>query len=411
MATNQNKPDLSDLKARLGMKKPPAGAAPGAAPQPGGSPAAFVPPAASQGNAPAAPAAAPGPGSTPVQSQAGFAQGYDVQPAAAAPQAAAPAAPRAMAPPPGARKPPVAAAPRPAARPAPQEPREPLPDLNVSDMGDITPPGSRLFSGPVLIVIVGALALGLLFGYFSAVGSQHRQVYNARTADAKEIRDGLRPRVEKAIEVVTKIEALHPTQVDFEAAEALGDIDFAASGNLLSNNRILLGTELVNLVTNYMADSTMLQTMLAQHKKATADDRKELETLLAENAALVEATTFAVVFDYRDMIRRGGDANYQPKHGSLVTIQSLERDEEGKIEFHYLNSDRTDKSEMQGFIPLAKGDIIKSGGDNALQRYEKRVRDLKIQATILNNYVRGIDSKLSELAERPAASLFTFTSS
>ena len=110
------------------------------------------------------------------------------------------------------------------------------------------------------------------------------------------------------------------------------------------------------------------------------------------------------------MIRRGGDAGYMPKPGSLVTIQNLDRDEEGKITFNYLNSDKSDKSDMQGFIPIQKGDIIKSAGDNALQRYEKRVSGLKAQSTVLGNYFKTIDAKLSELADRPSAPLLKLTS-
>lgn len=402
LATNHNKPDLSDLKARLGMKQPPAGSAPAPQAPPAGGPSGFVPPSAPHAAAPAAPAPA-APQAPPAGAQPSF---QPAAPHAAAPQVAAPPA--------AARKPPVAAAPRQAQAPRQQQApvqREPLPDLNVADIGgDTSLPGSRMFSLPVLMVIGGAMVLGLLFGYIGATSGQHRQVDNARTEDAKSIRDGLRPRIEKLDGVLTAINGLHPNQVDFEAAESLADVDFSASGNLLNNSRILLGPEIVGMVMSYAADSTMLKTMLAQHKKATAEDRKELESLLNENAALVEASTFAVVFDYRDMIRRGGDASYMPKPGSLVTINSLDRDEDGKITFNYLNSDRSDKSDMQGFIPIQKGDIIKSSGDNALQRYEKRVSGLKAQATILSNYYKNIDEKLSELADRPSAPLIKLTS-
>ncbi len=260
----------------------------------------------------------------------------------------------------------------------------------------------------MLIIIGVVLVAGLVFGYFVAHSGHHRQVDTARTADAKSIRDGLKPRIERLQEAALTINELKLDRVDFEAADALAAVELGATGNLLGGSRLLLGPDLVTGITSYVSDSTMLTKMLAQHKQLTNEDRAEIEQLVSGNEAL-ERDMFAVVFDYRDMIRRGGEDNYSPKRGRLVTIKSLDRDEEGKVEFQFLNSDKGDKTEMQGFIPLQKGDIIKSAGDNALQRYEKRVRDIKIQSNMLVTYAPQLLDRLSKLADREPASFLTLT--
>lgn len=289
------------------------------------------------------------------------------------------------------------------ASPVEERPKPVMPRRAVEDDTPIAEP--PMFSAPVVGLLVAMLAVGLGFGYLTSKSFQQRALYDAQTGDAEKIRTALKPKLEGLDAVVPKLEALAPASVDFESAKALSEADFTVNGNILTGGRILLGPDVVDALTTYLTEATLLKRMLADHNRLTNTvDRDELQQLAAGNAA-VERGMVAVVYNYKDVVKRAADPAFQPAVGRLVTVESLERDAEGKLEFKFLNTDRRDKVEFQGLIPLNKEELMKTSGDNALQRYTRRVREIQDQARRVAQHVPRLREGLNGLADRPAAPL------
>ncbi|RVU48727.1 hypothetical protein EA187_04665 [Lujinxingia sediminis] len=416
MSTNNNKPDLSDLKARLGLKpaaKPgastPAGAdsasssgARSTIPRPGAASSATSSGSDAAVAAPSRPVTRPNPAvaaAQPVQSQPS-------QPAQAAPAPVRAAGPPAAAagPPPTAMVPPPKAKPEPRPRPVPMSEKE----LAEIDAAASSMEGGGIFSKNAIIVMVVLALLGAFFGFFAAQGQNSRQIEVARIEDAKALQESIDPALATFSEMAETIAGLSPSKVDFEAADSLASRQFVVSGEVLSSNRLLLGRDVIHPLTAYMAESAVLGELLAEHKRlTTVVDKAEIERLLSENEVL-EEDLIAVVFDYRHLFTQGGNDAYRPRPGRLVTLKNLERDGEGMLEASMLNSERTQKVEMQSLVPLERGEILKTAGDNALQRYERRVNEIKERAEKLKQRVNPLSESLGALAsasEPPLLSL------
>lgn len=397
MSQGTNKPDLSDLKARLGLKKPSAAqptqgsqdsaqAVAERAPAAGG-PRAFPPPA---GVPSGPPGGAPAPAGVP----------------SGPPVGAAPAGP-----PPGA-----APAPRPAPAPAPApqprevsvEPAAPrvAPSNIVLDEEDLKAAGDATFSPMVLGLLGVVLVVGVGFGWAASSSLNNSSVYNAQTEDGARLHTALQPKIEEFNKAKAMVAQLSPDSPDFEAAEALSKFDFAVDSNLLGGGRLLLGPKLIGELTGYNVDSAMLTEMLVDHHNMTNNvDKKELE-LIQQNSEVLDKDQFAVLFDYRHLSTTSGSDDYSPRPGRLVTVTSLEKDEEGKVEVEFLNSSSTAKTLLQGLLPLQKSDILKSSGPDALQRYKQRVERIKVMTERVDNRVNPLMTDLKTLGDRPSAGLF-----
>ncbi|WP_146618117.1 hypothetical protein [Lujinxingia litoralis] len=254
-----------------------------------------------------------------------------------------------------------------------------------------------IFSKSAIIGMVVLAFVGAFFGYFTAQGQQSRQIEQTRVEDARALQEAIDPALTSFAGVADRITKLSATEVDFEAAEALGEAKFVVSGDVLASNRLLLGRDVISPLTAYMAQSAVLSEMIAEHRRLTALDKAEIEGLLSENDVLDESLV-AVVFDYRHLFTQGGNEGYRPRPGRLMTLKNLDRDDEGMLEASMLNSSRTQKVEMQALVPLERNELIKSAGDNALQRYERRVKDLKERTEALKQRINPLSSALSELA-------------
>jgi hypothetical protein len=399
LAQGTNKPDLSDLKARLGLQKPGAAKAteqsqdsaqavaePSAAPRASGPPGAarVAPP----GNAQPGPAAG-----GPAQAGPPTASRPVGAPASAAPPAAAPR------PASNAGAAPAAASSRSSARASSSA------DV-VLDSEDLKAAGGSTFS-PMMLMLFGALLIiGVIFGWAASSSMANSGLYNSQTADAARIHEALVPKVAEFEKAKAAIAKLSPTKVDFEAAAALAEFDFAPDGNLLRGNRLLLGPKLITDLTAFTVDSNMLKAMLAEHHYMTNTvDKEELKKIM-ENNELLDKERFAVLFDYDHLAANSGGDSYMPKPGRLVTVTSMKKGEDGKIEVSLLNSNDTVKTLVQGILPLAKSDILKSGGPNALQRYKKRIERIQRMTVEVDQRTGPMMTSLKELGSREPAGLF-----
>ncbi|TXD37640.1 hypothetical protein FRC98_08095 [Lujinxingia vulgaris] len=341
-------------------------------------------------------------GAQPVQP----AQTQPAQPAAQpAPAPVRPAGPPAAA----AGPPPTAMVPPPKAKPEPRP--KPVP-MSAEEMAEIEAAASSLdgggiFSKNAIVVMVVLALVGTFFGYFAAQGQSSRQIEIARIEDARALQESIDPALATFGEMAETIAKLSPSEVDFEAAESLAAKQFVVSGDVLSSNRLLLGRDVIHPLTAYMAESAVLAELLAEHKRlTTVVDKAEIERLLSENEVLDE-DLIAVVFDYRHLFTQGGNEAYRPRPGRLVTLKDLERDDEGMLEASMLNSERTQKVEMQALVPLERAEILKTAGDNALQRYERRVKEIQERTEKLKQRINPLSSSLDELASQPEPPLLS----
>ena len=127
-------------------------------------------------------------------------------------------------------------------------------------------------------------------------------------------------------------------------------------------------------------------------------DKEELSASKEQNK-LLENDHFGVVFDYEDALRRGGDDGYEPKRGRLVILKELMK-EEKKVRYELPGATGERVSAIQGIIPLAKRELVKTAGSSALDRYRKRVDNLKFQTRVVSNYIDGLVAPVNVIADR-----------
>lgn len=418
MATQNNKPDLADLKARLGLKPgakeeaapqgPPAGVTPGA-PPPGI--AQSGPPGAQRPSGPV-----PGPVSGPAQQaaqQAAAAQ-LAAQQQAAAQQAAAQLAAQqaaqqaaqvpsfAAAPPPAAARPPAAALkPRPA----------PVAEAPIIDGGpDIPMDKARTFDGKTVGLLATMIIVGLVFGYAGSQTMHFRKLSEDRKRDALKVHDSIQKPIENITkEVVPAITKLDFSKPDYEAAAKLAQLEFVPDAGSLGGNQILIGSNNVYNITQTMGKAMALRELLKQHDYLTNKvDKAELEQLMSDNAVLQTEDSFGIVFNYKAIIESLGKTKgdpktaakgYLPPTGRLVTFGKQEVNEEGDIKVKFPSNGGEAPSSIFGVVVLDKNEMLKSGGQNALARYSQRVKTIKFYANDLANTSNGLLDGLKQIAE------------
>ncbi|MGM0555626.1 MAG: hypothetical protein ACQEVA_04520, partial [Myxococcota bacterium] len=328
-------------------------------------------------------------------------------PPGGSPEASTPAGGPARQPEPSAPSPSSPAEEAAASEPVSKTPRRSMEDIELDD-SDIDAAGGKAFSAPVMILLGIVLVVGVIFGVFVSNSMNTREIREARSNDASRILDEIKPKIEAYESVSKTINGLNPTEPNFEAAESMADKEIAPDGNLLGGNRLLLSPTAIDYVTSYTVDSNMLAQMLDEHKRITTKvDKKELEEL-AEGNEIVKKDKFALLFNYGHLAKQSGGENYVPEPGRLVTVKSLEKNDEGEIQVELLGSDSTIDTKIQSIIPIKKSEMMKTGGQNAMQRYTNRVNDLQNQVKRIEQYRELLTGELEDLANLEAAPLLSF---
>jgi hypothetical protein len=309
------------------------------------------------------------------------------------PQAQAP--PQGFGPPPGAAPP--TAAPRPA--PAPKK-AAPVPapsnlsaDISIGNDIDAAP----VFSKGTLVLFAICLVVGSVFGYAASTTMYTNEINSARSDDAQKILDVVKPKVDAFREAIPKIAALSETAPDFEATKAIGT-EFALDGSPLGGPRVLIGQAAIDSVMTYAIESQMLAAMLKEHERLTNADREEIEQLAKDNEIL-ENQFFGVTFDYVHALKNGGEANYVPKEGRLVIGRGPVEGDPSKVKIELPGSGQESEVAIQGYIPIGKQQIMRSAGQNALTRYQSRVRQIKFQSQKIEKALEGVTASLQAVVE------------
>jgi hypothetical protein len=389
LAPSKKDPGLSDLKAKLGLiKEPPPKAASAGPPRAGASPVQT-------------PAAAPanGAGASPASGDmsAAGSPGVAERPGPRAP------GPMASRPVPG--RPPVSAPPRSTpvrkAQPARNARSEggsvPVMDADLSAQFGLEK--GRTFSTPVVVLGLVVAFIGGVFGWIAATSRVERNLDSIRTADAQKIRTVLQEKTVQFKTAAGLIAEMSATDADFEATGKLAEVEFDLKGNILGGDKLLVGAAVIDNVMTYSSDSALLRVMIKEHYRMTNQVDKEELTASKEQNKLLENDHFGVVFDYEDALRRGGDAGYEPKRGRLVVLKEFLK-EEKKVRYELPGTTGDRLAAIQGIIPLAKREIVKTGGSSALDRYRKRVDNIKFQTRVIATYVDGLVTPVNVIADR-----------
>ena len=415
MSTKDNKPDLSNLKSRLGLSKS-AGKTKESQDDEASSKSAGGASRDGQQNVSSQKA----PASSAPQQQRQPQQAASAQPAQPA-QPAEPAqpaqpAPRKAGPPPGAKGPPPTAM-------SSKEPKkaEPTPsrsvDLDatgVDDVGLEDLDGGSMFSPPVLVLFAVLAMVGIVFGFLAAQSNQTRAVEQTRIDDATALQERLEETVEEFYAAQEIIDGLDPMNVDFEAAEQLGELNFNYDPRFLPGNRILLGDRIVGPLHEYIADARWLHQLAVEHSRATTGaDREELEAFISDREeALDEGDQVAVVFDLpnlqRHFIQDEEPSEYNPLKGRLVGVaEDAEPNDDGQIEVFVFAAGSSDRVDVRSLVPIVESDFLDIDTDNAMQRYSSRVAQMQDLADELDSDIERLMEAVSETAEADSPPLFT----
>ncbi len=310
---------------------------------------------------------------------------------------------RPIGPPPGAK------------RPKPKRSRPNLEDLPVQDVDiDESVTESSMFSPQFIVVMVGMLGLGLLFGIFGTRAQQARGIYANQTRAATKVRDRVKPKVETARDLADTVAKMNPTEPDFELAAALPEEDFVPGPGVLGSGAAYIGGDNVYNITQFQSKAAAFEQMLKRHNYMTNTvDKEELKQLIEGNELLQGDKNFAVRFNYDQLLNhlkaQEPATAYKPRPGSLVLVEEFKVDEEGNVAYQTPGGESSGKESVRAIVPLDKSEILKTGGQNALQRYKRRVDVLKYYALDLQKSTSGLLAGLDTLADRGDPPLLQFS--
>ncbi len=430
MSTKDNKPDLSNLKSRLGLNKSAEkkeSSSEQAATTGSGGHATQQGPSDGQSGQGVDERVSALRGST-QQPQQGQAQNTAAAGGGSAQQQSAAAGQANQAPRPKAGPPPGAQGPPPTAQaPVKQQTQQStthssggqsvdFDDADI-DLGEYDLDQGGMFSPPVLVVFAVLLIVGLIFGFLASQSCQTRSIEQARIDDASQLQEQLEPRIADFASAHEIIQGLDPTDVDFQAAEQLGEYNFTLEARSLPGNRILLGDQIIGPLHHYMAEAHQLNQLMNEHARATTrSDREELEAFIEEQEKVGEGERIAVVFDLRYLQRHfmadEEPHEYSPLQGRLVSIaEDAEPDEDGSVRVHVLASDAPDTLDIRSLVPIVPQDFIDVDTDNAMQRYARRVSQMQELAEELEKRVTRLESSVDEAANADPPPLLTLRAS
>jgi hypothetical protein len=268
--------DISDLKARLGLKK-------GAAqPVPNTTPQAGVPVGGAPAPTPAAPQAAGQP-QRPLPAPPGF----------AAPQAPAPAAP----PPPDPRRDPFAAA-----APPPQAAYYGYAPLPGTDDGTAAAPidKPKPWGRIITFMLVGAVALG--GGYICGRSCAGRENYNMTITQAGDINTEVEKMAKKLTVINDRINQSKDAAAgnpDVQLASDLGTLDLTDpdTQKIFHTNYFFLDDLAIDRLFTYYNDNIRLFRLIKDNAKKTEQDADAINNFVKNGGARGADKRYGIIMD------------------------------------------------------------------------------------------------------------------
>ncbi len=266
-----------------------------------------------------------------------------------------------------------------------------------------------VFSPAVIGLIVGVLVVGVIFGYMFAQSSQARGLYDNQTEAAKDLAEILKPKVEASQQVVKLVATMDSSKPEYDKTSKLNEIKFVPEAGTITSKTVFLGGGIIYDTTTFMSKASTFKQLIKRHAELTEKDKDELDQLMQGNELLSSDKGFAILFNEKPLVEfaskeKRDPKKFQPKPGTLVSINEFKVDDEGKVAFTHLGSENGGTWPVEGVLPLKKTDLLKTAGtENALARYKRRVDTLKRYALDLNKHVDGVLEPVQEVAQRGGA--------
>lgn len=286
-------------------------------------------------------------------------------------------------------------------------------DLSRAEVGHVDVDESvverSIFSPSVLAMLGGMLVLGLVFGSFGAKASQARSVYDIQTSAATNVREDITPFIEEANKTASLAAKLDPTKPQYDVVEQLTKAKFVPDAGILGGSAAYIGGGNVYNITQFIAKAATFKQLLDRHNYVTKIDKAELTELLEGNELLQGDKNFAVIFNHKRLLEhlknKGEDKDFKPSRGSLVLVDKFEVTDEGDVTYESLQDKSKNAVNVRNVVPIDKAEILKTGGQNALQRYKRRVEVISFYAADLKKSTNGLLEGLSKVADRGSAPL------
>lgn len=267
--------------------------------------------------------------------------------------------------------------------------------------------GSTVITPIGIVIAIFAFILGGVFAHMYATGSSKRQLFNFQIKDANEAYKALKPKVGEFDKLAALVATLDPKVIDYEKLDSMKKLDFTVDGSPFNSSRVLLGATVLSPILKYLADSSMIKSMIDDHVRNTLKDKGELDSLTT-GSALQRYDFFGVVFNFSNTCENGEKANYIPGGGQLVTLQSLQPNSQGEYSARFVGSGSERPVAPKFLIPLNKNEVVMAqGAGNALERYNDRVSDIRRRITAVD-YTRTMLEGLEKVAKAPSPSFLSF---
>lgn len=273
--------------------------------------------------------------------------------------------------------------------------------------------GQSIFSPKIIsFTVIAAIVAGII-GMLAGQTMKTRELVEAQRDDAARIHEALAPLVDKFKKVRSKLNELDLEKANFEAAKTLAEYDLAPESNLLGGDRLLLGKKAIDFITAYVTEARMLENLLDRHDQFTNEvDKNQLQQLM-EDEKIAGDDQYAVLFDYRYVASKSGRDDYIPKSGALVKIppkyvdedKKLTPNDEGKVLARRLASAEERMIPVRSLIPVPKQNLVRTGGPNALQRYQERIGHMRRHTKKMSEYVDQMLGRLQKIKNRDSAPL------
>lgn len=410
--TKQGPKDITDLKARLGLKKQ------------GGGPAAPGGPTAPGGPGPAAPfAPAPMPGA--VAPRPGQAQ---LPAALAGPSTGPVPAAGYVPPPPGFTPPPEAAPAQPDPRRDPYAAQQAAVAANLASfygVGGALPGSADEVKGDPIKkpkpwpLIGGAAAAALVMlgiGYSFGSISVSRNDFNITTEHAVKVRDEvdkLEKQVDKVFDAIKGIKLSDRDPPDFAAIEKLADLDFKEPDiptKLFHTNYFSFEPSVVQQLFTYYTDVIQLSKQIQEHTTRTLKDRDSIDKYVKGNATKKDTGPVGVILDYSQKLPLAQLVEL----GGIVCPDARQTDckpEEAKMRFRTALGGDFQVRALKGLpkdvvLPIQQTELQKqvmSGDPNllAFRDYVRRAAALFQQLTKIREEEKQLIAGLKKRAEAP----------
>jgi hypothetical protein len=278
------------------------------------------------------------------------------------------------------------------APPAGLEPSLGMGEATIAAFAPVQRTSRKLMLGSVVFATI--LSLG--FGYQVGKINKDRILINKRIQDCDRVLKPIRRTVNKLRAIVPQMQRANPDSLDLDLAKKLAVYDGQLKVDELITDNLLLGPSLSSSVLSFSANANRFYRAARLHGKLTLKTHKKfLEDFIKSNKALASDLPLFVYHEKRD---RSG----KPPPGFLV-LPAGPAVKKGKVFFLPVRtlSGQEREAELDRLIKLDKKQLVGASGPNVMELYSERIKELRNTAIALDKTMDSLVLRLKKEADRP----------